>query len=71
MGVLNGIDTDAWDPSTDEFLKVQFNADDLRGKMENKKELRKLLKLSTADSMQPLVSSYHTILLELHFMETD
>ncbi|KAF5205102.1 Glycogen synthase [Thalictrum thalictroides] len=55
IGVLNGIDTDAWDPSTDSYLKVQFNFDDLLGKRENKADLRKHLKLSSADPMQPLV----------------
>ncbi|KAF9590737.1 hypothetical protein IFM89_038038 [Coptis chinensis] len=55
VGVLNGIDTNSWDPLTDDFLKVQYNADDLQGKMENKETLRKNLKLSSADSTQPLV----------------
>ncbi|XP_026399811.1 probable starch synthase 4, chloroplastic/amyloplastic isoform X2 [Papaver somniferum] len=55
VGILNGIDTDAWDPSSDTFLKVQYNADDLQGKVENKKALREELKLSSADSRQPLV----------------
>ncbi|OVA00420.1 Glycosyl transferase [Macleaya cordata] len=55
VGILNGIDTDAWDPSTDTFLKVQYSVDDLQGKAENKEALRKHLKLSSADAMQPLV----------------
>ncbi|MCL7050834.1 hypothetical protein MKW94_010957 [Papaver nudicaule] len=55
VGILNGIDTDAWDPSTDTFLKVQYSVDDLQGKVENKKALREELKLSSADSRQPLV----------------
>lgn len=57
VGILNGIDTDAWDPSSDTFLKVQYNADDLQGKVENKKVLREELKLSSADSRQPLVKN--------------
>ncbi|XP_043699505.1 probable starch synthase 4, chloroplastic/amyloplastic [Telopea speciosissima] len=55
IGILNGIDTDTWDPKTDTFLQVQYGADDLQGKAENKEALRKHLKLSTAEARQPLV----------------
>ncbi|EXB45761.1 Glycogen synthase [Morus notabilis] len=57
IGVLNGIDTDAWDPATDDSLKVQYNANDLQGKAENKEALRKILGLSSADVRKPLVGS--------------
>lgn len=55
VGILNGIDTDAWNPATDTFLKVQYNANDLQGKAENKVALRRHLALSFADARQPLV----------------
>ncbi|KAL5990058.1 putative starch synthase 4, chloroplastic/amyloplastic [Asimina triloba] len=55
VGILNGIDTDAWNPSTDSFLRVQYSADDLQGKAENKGVLRKQLNLSSANATQPLV----------------
>ncbi|GFY88617.1 starch synthase 4 [Actinidia rufa] len=55
VGILNGIDTDAWNPATDTLLKVQYNANDLQGKAENKEALKKLLRLSSADVKQPLV----------------
>ncbi|KAG9447544.1 hypothetical protein H6P81_013672 [Aristolochia fimbriata] len=55
VGILNGIDAEAWNPSTDTFIKFQYNADDLRGKVENKEALRKLLKLSCKDATRPLV----------------
>ncbi|XP_043687336.1 probable starch synthase 4, chloroplastic/amyloplastic [Telopea speciosissima] len=55
VGILNGIDTDTWDPRTDTFLTVQYGADDLQGKAENKEALRKHLKLSFAEARQPLV----------------
>ncbi|XP_065000284.1 probable starch synthase 4, chloroplastic/amyloplastic [Musa acuminata AAA Group] len=55
VGVLNGIDTDAWNPSTDNYIRVQYSADDLQGKAENKDALRKLLKLSSSKVTQPLV----------------
>ncbi|KAK8976790.1 hypothetical protein V6N11_047560 [Hibiscus sabdariffa] len=54
-GILNGIDTDAWNPTTDMFLKVQYSANDLKGKAENKDSMRRLLGLSSADDRTPLV----------------
>ncbi|CAA6661287.1 unnamed protein product [Spirodela intermedia] len=55
VGILNGIDTDAWNPATDSFLKYQYSADDLQAKEENKAALRKHLGLSSANASQPLV----------------
>ncbi|KAI5385705.1 probable starch synthase 4, chloroplastic/amyloplastic [Lathyrus oleraceus] len=55
IGVLNGIDTDIWNPATDPFLEVQYNANDLQGKSENKEALRKNLGLSSTDVKRPLV----------------
>lgn len=55
IGILNGIDTDSWNPATDSHLKVQYNSGDLHGKAENKEALRKHLGLSCADVRQPLV----------------
>lgn len=55
VGILNGIDTDAWNPATDGYLRFQYNANDLEGKFENKKALRRHLGLSIADSRRPLV----------------
>ncbi|PON74029.1 Glycogen synthase [Trema orientale] len=56
-GILNGIDTDAWNPATDDFLKVQYSANDLQGKAENKEALRRMLRLSSAGVRKPLVGS--------------
>ncbi|KAG4178375.1 hypothetical protein ERO13_A10G038700v2 [Gossypium hirsutum] len=55
MGILNGIDTDAWNPATDNFLKVQYSANDMQGKAENKAAMRRNLGLSSADDQRPLV----------------
>lgn len=55
VGILNGIDTDAWNPATDSCLKVQYSVNDLQGKGENKEALRRHLRLSSADVSRPLV----------------
>lgn len=55
IGILNGIDTEAWNPATDDFLKVQYHSNDLQGKAENKEALRKILGLSSANVRKPLV----------------
>ncbi|XP_075497317.1 putative starch synthase 4, chloroplastic/amyloplastic [Primulina tabacum] len=56
VGILNGIDTDAWNPATDRFLKVQYHAYDIEGKAENKEGLRRYLGMSSANGNQPLVA---------------
>ncbi|KAL6851648.1 hypothetical protein ACP4OV_020212 [Aristida adscensionis] len=55
FGILNGIDTDTWNPSRDRFLKVQYSANDLNVKSANKAALRKQLQLSSKYTSQPLV----------------
>ncbi|KAG9145652.1 hypothetical protein Leryth_018706 [Lithospermum erythrorhizon] len=55
VGILNGIDTDSWNPATDSFLKVQYSAYDIDGKAENKEELQRQLGLSSIHSRGPLV----------------
>lgn len=40
FGIINGIDTEVWNPETDAFLEVNFNKNNaLEGKWKNKKEL--------------------------------
>ena len=40
VGILNGIDTDVWDPETDPYISKNYNAENAKdGKRKNKKEL--------------------------------
>ncbi|KAJ4826628.1 hypothetical protein Tsubulata_002230 [Turnera subulata] len=55
VGILNGIDAEAWNPASDTFLEVQYSSNDLQGKAENKLAMRRRLGLSIADAKQPLV----------------
>ncbi|XP_057545061.1 probable starch synthase 4, chloroplastic/amyloplastic isoform X1 [Amaranthus tricolor] len=55
IGILNGIDTDTWNPSIDSHIEVQYNANDLQGKAANKQALRTQLGLLHSDSVQPLI----------------
>lgn len=52
-GILNGIDTDYWDPKTDEFIPYQYSVDDLSGKKSNRSELIK--RCLWEDDNRPLI----------------
>ncbi|MCK4414377.1 MAG: glycogen synthase [Candidatus Eisenbacteria sp.] len=39
LGILNGIDTQVWDPARDELIPHNYGISDFRGKAENKKRL--------------------------------
>lgn len=49
-GVVNGIDTELYNPETDENLKTRYNVKTVAGKEENKKELCELLDLPYAEN---------------------
>jgi starch synthase len=49
VGILNGIDTDVWNPSTDPFLPARFEAADLSGKLACKRALLERFALPVGD----------------------
>ncbi len=53
-GILNGIDTEINDPSTDKFIQFNYDVDNLGLKYENKKALQKILGLP--EKNVPLIS---------------
>ncbi len=53
-GIINGIDTDVYDPSKDTAIAANFSAKDMQGKWENKRALREELGLRT-DADMPIM----------------
>jgi len=39
VGILNGVDTEVWNPATDKLIETKYTADSLEGKYENKTEV--------------------------------
>lgn len=54
-GVVNGIDTDVFDPSTDPLLYVNYTADQPEKKLENKRFLQQKLGLACRDEVPVVI----------------
>lgn len=48
-GILNGIDTEAWDPRSDPYLECPYGVDSLADKQANKRALQRELRLAADD----------------------
>ena len=55
LGVLNGIDTDRWNPETDSYLPAQYSVVDRSGKLRCKQALQREFYLP--ESSAPLQAS--------------
>jgi len=53
-GILNGIDTRQWNPSTDKLIKKRYSTDRMEGKLDNKKALLEEVSLPYTEG-RPLV----------------
>jgi starch synthase len=47
-GILNGIDTDAWDPESDPYIERYYNASRIAAKQDNKRALQRRMGLNEA-----------------------
>ena len=48
-GIINGIDTEVWNPGTDPFLSSHYSVSALKGKRECKRNLQREVKLAESD----------------------
>ena len=57
LGILNGIDTNVWNPSTDPWLPASYDVHDLSGKVACKRALLERFKLQVGDDVirRPIV----------------
>lgn len=68
-GILNGIDTEVWDPERDPRLPVPYSSGDLSGKRSSKQRLLELFQLpaSDADLSRPMVGMISRLVYQKGF----
>lgn len=67
-GILNGIDTEEWNPATDRLLDLHFTAEDLQNKKKLKKNMQERFRLPVDDSV-PVISMISRIADQKGFVE--
>lgn len=55
VGVINGIDTEEWSPSTDPYIGAHFTADAMRNKTANRNALIEAFRLDAEGPQQPII----------------
>ncbi|MDC7243790.1 MAG: glycogen/starch synthase, partial [Sphaerochaetaceae bacterium] len=68
FGIINGIDYDEWNPSTDEFFTTHYDINNLEGKKQLKREVQKIFNLEVNDNI-PLISMISRIAEQKGFYE--
>jgi starch synthase len=56
VGILNGVDTDAWNPAADPHLRYRYGAHRLQGKGKNRAALRAELRLARVEPDRPILA---------------
>ncbi|PPD47413.1 MAG: glycogen synthase GlgA [Methylobacter sp.] len=51
IGIINGIDTDQWNPETDGYIHQRYNADSVHDKVRNKTELQHRVQLPVNENV--------------------
>lgn len=54
-GIVNGVDYEEWNPATDRYIAAHYDADDLSGKQECKRDLLQQAGLRDADITLPVI----------------